>query len=84
MIAYGGERLVIEEDLLHGFTLHISVLYAEQTSRSQQTRGLCDHCPNRIQPILARDQGKDRIMITHLGYHRLESVQWDVGRVGDY
>jgi len=34
MIAYRGERPLIDHDLLHRFTLYVSVLNAEQTSRS--------------------------------------------------
>ena len=43
MITYGGEGPMLDEDLLSGFPLHVGVLNAEQTCRSQQPRGLGDH-----------------------------------------
>jgi hypothetical protein len=84
MIAYPSERTMLDNELLSGLPLYIGVLNAEQAGRSQQSRGLSDHHFDRIQPILAGEQCDQRIMITYFGYHRFESFQWDVGRVGDH
>ena len=84
MIAYADEATVPDEDFWSRLPLQISVLDAQQTRRAQQPRGLGDDHSNHIQPISTGEQCNQRIMITRLGDHRFESLQGDVGRVGNH
>ena len=84
MITYGGEPAMLDEHLLSRFPLHVCMLNAEQTRRSQQACCLVNHHPDHLQPVLAGEQGKERIVITYLGRHGLERLQRDIGRVGDH
>jgi hypothetical protein len=84
MIAYAGERAVLDKDLLSGLPLYISVLDAEQPSRSQQSRCLSSHDLDRIETVITREQGERWIVIAHLGDDGFKSVQRNVRRVGDH
>ena len=64
MITYAGEGAVLDQHLLGGFPLHIGMLNTEQTRRSEQPCGLGDHHPDHLQPVIAGEQGEQRIVIT--------------------
>ena len=84
MITYAGKRAMLDEYLLRGFPLHISMLNTEQTRRSEQARGLGNYHPDHLQPVITGEQGEQRIVITCLGDHGLESLQRNIGRIGDH
>ena len=67
MIAYAAKGAVPDEDLDRRLALHVGVLDTDEAGGPEQPgRGVGDY-PDRVQPILPREQGEQRVMITDLG-----------------
>ena len=85
MIPYAAERAVPTSDRRP--PTHPARRRARQQTqpagRSSRAATVGDH-PDRVQPVLPGEQGQRRIMIPHLGRHRVVGLQRDVRRVGDH
>ena len=84
MIADAGESAVLNQHLLRGLSLHVSMLHAEQPGRSQQPRCLSRHDLDRIEAVITGEQSERWIVIAYLRDDGFKGLQRDIRRVGDH